>query len=118
MRWSTISWPKTGSPTDADRRSRGDPAAMTSNKDVVRRFVTEFQTGHDWATFDELLHPDVLDHGRRPDAPAGREGVRALFHAFFAAFPDFRAEILDQVAEGQGGDLQGLPRDPRGRVQG
>jgi steroid delta-isomerase-like uncharacterized protein len=74
-------------------------AAMT-NKDVITRFVDEFQTGHDWAAFDELLHPDVVDHGRDPDVPAGREGVRLLFEGMLAAFPDLRAEILDQAAEG------------------
>jgi predicted ester cyclase len=68
-------------------------------KDVVRRFVDEYQTGADERAFVELLHPDVLDHSRPPGIAPGAAGVRQQFDAFRAAFPDFRAAILDQVAE-------------------
>jgi steroid delta-isomerase-like uncharacterized protein len=91
------------------------------NKDVVRTFVEQFQAGHDWAVFDRIIDPDVVDHNAMPDTPPGREGVRALFEGFFAAFPDFRAEIHDQVGEGDKvvtyktfsathqGDFMGIP---------
>jgi predicted ester cyclase len=69
-------------------------------KDVVRRFVDEYQTGADERAFDALLHPDVVDHSRPPGIPAGAEGVRRQFDGFRAAFAGFRATILDQVAEG------------------
>lgn len=69
-------------------------------KDVVRRFVNEYQTGADERAFDELLHADVVDHSRPPGIAPGAEGVRQQFDGFRAAFPDFRATILDQVAEG------------------
>jgi predicted ester cyclase len=69
-------------------------------KEVVRRFVSEYQTGADERAFDELLHPDVIDHSRPPGIAPGAEGVRQQFDGFRAAFPDFRATILDQVAEG------------------
>jgi predicted ester cyclase len=69
-------------------------------KDLVRRFVDEYQTGADERAFDELVHPDILDHSRPPGVAPGAEGVRQQFNGFRAAFPDFRATILDQVAEG------------------
>jgi predicted ester cyclase len=69
-------------------------------KDLVQRFVDEYQTGADERALDELVHPDVLDHSRPPGVAPGIEGIRQQFDGFRAAFPDFRAMILDQVAEG------------------
>jgi predicted ester cyclase len=69
-------------------------------KDLVQRFVDEYQTGADERALDELVHPDVLDHSRPPGVAPGIEGIRQQFDGFRAAFPDFRATILDQVAEG------------------
>jgi steroid delta-isomerase-like uncharacterized protein len=92
---------------------------------VVRRFVEEYQTGADERAFDELMHPDVLDHSRPPGIAPGAAGVRQQFDGFRAAFPDFRAEILDMISEGDRvvtrkvfhgthrGELQGIP--PTGR---
>ena len=68
--------------------------------EVVRRFVSEYQTADDERAFNELLHPDVIDHSRPPGIAPGAEGVRQQFDGFRAAFSDFRATILDQVAEG------------------
>jgi predicted ester cyclase len=68
--------------------------------EVVRRFVSEYQTAADERAFNELLHPDVIDHSRPPGVAPGAEGVRQQFDGFRAAFSDFRATILDQVAEG------------------
>jgi predicted ester cyclase len=70
------------------------------NKQVVRRFVDEYQSAGDERTFAELLHPDVVDRSRPPGIAPGAEGVRQQFDAFRAAFPDFRARIDDQIAEG------------------
>jgi predicted ester cyclase len=69
-------------------------------KDIVRRFVDEYQTGCSEAAFDELMAVDVLDHSRPPGIAPGAEGVRQQFDGFRAAFPDFRATILDQIEEG------------------
>ena len=67
--------------------------------DVVRRFVEEYQTAGDERAFAELLHPDVVDHSRPPGIAPGALGVRQQFDGFRAAFPDFRATILDQLAQ-------------------
>jgi predicted ester cyclase len=69
-------------------------------KDVVRRFVDEYQTGAEESAFEELMHPDVVDHSRPPGIAAGAEGVHQQFDGFRAAFPNFRATVLDMVAEG------------------
>jgi predicted ester cyclase len=69
-------------------------------KDIVRRFVDDYQTGADERAFQELLDPDVVDHSRPPGVAPGAPGVRQQFDGLRAAFPDFRATILDQVAEG------------------
>jgi predicted ester cyclase len=69
-------------------------------KEIVRRFIDEYQTGADEAAFAELLDPDVVDHSRPPGIAPGAEGVRQQFDGFRAGLPDFRATILHQVAEG------------------
>jgi predicted ester cyclase len=95
------------------------------NKEVVRRFVDEYQTGASESAFAELMHLEILDHSRPPGIAPGADGVRQQFDGFRAAFPDFRATILDQIAEGDKvvtrkvfhgtheGDLWGIP--PTGR---
>jgi steroid delta-isomerase-like uncharacterized protein len=95
------------------------------NKQIVRRFVDEYQTGASESAFEELLDQAILDHSRPPGIAPGAEGVRQQFDGFRAAFPDFRATILDQVAEGDKvvtrkvfhgthkGDLWGIPATGR-----
>jgi predicted ester cyclase len=48
-------------------------------RDVVRRFVEEYQTAGDERAFAELLHPDVIDHSRPPGIAPGALGVRQQF---------------------------------------
>ena len=70
------------------------------NKAIMRRFVDEYQTGWDEAVADELLADDFVNHADVPGIPNDKQGVKILFAGFHQAFPDFRAEILDQIAEG------------------
>ena len=69
-------------------------------KDVVRRFIDEYQTGGDPAALDRYLDPDVIDHSRPPGVAPGAEGVRQQFDGFRASFSGFQAEILEMLAEG------------------
>ncbi len=69
-------------------------------KDIVRRFIDDYQTGNDMKALDELMHVDVIDHSRPPGIAPGAEGVRQQFDDLRAAFPDLRATICDQIAEG------------------
>jgi predicted SnoaL-like aldol condensation-catalyzing enzyme len=73
---------------------------VTTAKEVVRRFVDEYQTAGSEQAFAELLAPDVVDHSRPPGIAPGAEGVKQQFDGFRASLEDFRAEILDQLAEG------------------
>jgi steroid delta-isomerase-like uncharacterized protein len=109
------------------RARPSDPRRMhaEANKQVVRRFVDEYQSAANEQSFAELLHPDVVDRSRPPGIAEGAEGVRQQFEAFRAAFPDFHAVIHDQIAEGDKvvtrkvfhgthrGELMGIP--PTGR---
>jgi predicted ester cyclase len=99
--------------------------STSDNKATVRRFIDEYQTRGDERAFAEILDPDVLDHSRPPGIAPGAEGVRQQFDGFRHAFPDFRATVLDLIAEGDmvvtrkvfhgthRGDLMGIP--PAGR---
>jgi len=69
-------------------------------KETVRRFIEEYQTGADENALETFMHPDVVDHSRPTGVAPGSEGVRQQFDALRAAFADFRATILDQIAEG------------------
>ena len=70
------------------------------NKALVRRLVEEAQAAGNLALVDELLAPDFIDHSPLPSVPPTRDGVRALFAALHAAFPDLQITIHEQLAEG------------------
>jgi predicted ester cyclase len=94
-------------------------------KDIVRRFVDEYQSGGSEMAFLELLDANVIDHNLPPGVAPGALGVHQQFDGFRTAFPDFHATILDQIAEGDKvvtrkvftgthqGPLQGI--EPTGR---
>ena len=91
------------------------------NKAVVRRFVEEYQSGHDVAVAEELLADDFVDHCPFGPFSPDRTGVMALFGMFFEAFPDLHADIHEQYADGDKvitrktfhgthrGDFMGIP---------
>jgi steroid delta-isomerase-like uncharacterized protein len=70
------------------------------NKRAMRKFVEEFQSGGNESVAEELLAPDFVDHSPFPGVAPDREGVKRLFAALHVAFPDLRATIHDQLAEG------------------
>ena len=71
-----------------------------ADKAVVRRFVDEYQSGHDVSVAEELLADDFVDHSPFGPFSPDRNGVLALFGMLFAAFPDLRAEIHQQFSDG------------------
>ncbi len=71
-----------------------------SNKAITRRFVDEVQTEGNIGAVDDFLADSFVNHSVPPGLPPDREGVKQLFTMFRQAFPDFRAEIHDLVAEG------------------
>jgi predicted ester cyclase len=58
------------------------------NKDMVRRMVEAINAGEEDAAADELF------------APRAARRVKRLFAEFRSAFPDWREEIVELVAEG------------------
>ena len=48
----------------------------------------------------EFLTDDFVDHNAAPGTSPGLEGVRETFREFYAAFPDMKVNVLDQIAEG------------------
>ena len=73
--------------------------SLEENKAIIRRFVEEVQSKHDVDLMDELFSPDFYDHGRLSTTHTLEESKR-FFTMSFVAFPDLRADIHDQVAEG------------------
>ena len=67
-----------------------------ANKRTVRRCLEEVFNHGDVAAIPELIDPAFVDHGAPPGSPGGHAAV-ALFAA---AFPDWRTEIAELVAEG------------------
>jgi len=91
------------------------------NKAVVRRAYEELWNRRNVALVDELVAEDFLNHAAPPGRQRGREGLKDVIRMFDAAFPDFRYEVYDVIAEGDrvavrdvfrgthGGDFMGIP---------
>lgn len=79
---------------------------MTTNdisemaKAVVRRNTEKVQGGGDWRLFDQLFADDFFDHTPQPGGGRDKASVLALYQRLRAAFPDFRADIHWQRADG------------------
>jgi steroid delta-isomerase-like uncharacterized protein len=73
--------------------------SLEQNKALVRRFVEEVQCQHKLAALEEVFSPDFVDHSGMTDPPT-LEGSRQFFSMMFAAFPDMRFAIRQQIAEG------------------
>ena len=67
---------------------RGGASVSEENKAMVRRMVEGINAGDIGSTVDELF------------APRAARRVKRLFGEFSAAFPDWREEIVELVAEG------------------
>lgn len=71
-----------------------------SAKHVIRRNTAEVQSGGDWALFDQLFDDRFLDHTPQPGFTPDKAGALGLYKKLRTAFPDFRAEIHWQRADG------------------
>lgn len=92
-----------------------------SETDAHRRVPLEIINQGRLELVDELFAPDYTEHTARPGLPPGREGIRAFFTAFRAAFPDAKFVILQEMTEGDKhvayvqasgtmkGDFMGMP---------
>src|SRR3979411_238989 len=73
---------------------------MPDNAAIVRRFVEEYQSKGDESVAEAILADDFVDHSPFGPFSPDRDGVKQLFAALRAAFPDLRAEIEDQFSQG------------------
>jgi len=78
------------------------PAAtrLEANKATVREVINKVQRDGDFAAFEQLFAADYVDHTPFPGYGSDRESTRTIYLALRAAFPDLRATINQQVAEG------------------
>ena len=76
----------------------GVPVPRPDLEQVARRWIEEIWRPGDLSTFDALHAPDFRD---RSAAGRGdtRDDFRVMLHEFYAAFPDFRAEIEDLIVD-------------------
>jgi steroid delta-isomerase-like uncharacterized protein len=70
------------------------------NKAIARRFIEEYQSKGDVGVAEEILADDFVDHSPFGPFSPDREGVKQLFSALRAAFPDLHAVVHDQSADG------------------
>jgi steroid delta-isomerase-like uncharacterized protein len=94
-----------------------------ANKAAVRRWVEEVQSDHRFEVMDEIFARNIVNHDRPGGLPSaqGLDGIRGFFKGIVGAFPDFKAVIQDQIAEGDKvvtlkmisgtnqGDFMGIP---------
>ena len=78
--------------------------SLEQNKMIIRRFVEEVQTQHKLELASELMSPNMVDHYLEsqgsPHSPNAVEEFKKFYSDLLAAFPDIKASIHNQVAEG------------------
>ncbi len=73
---------------------------LETNKNLVRRLYEEGFNEGDLAVVDELIAPDAVTHDPIIlDAPTGPGAIRGGIQMIRQAFPDFRVEVVDLIAE-------------------
>jgi steroid delta-isomerase-like uncharacterized protein len=89
-------------------------------KTLLRRFYEEVSAGN-LGVIDETIADNFIDHEEFPGIEPNKEGVKQFFAMFRAAFPDFRLEAHEILAEGDllcaratftgthQGDFMGMP---------
>lgn len=71
------------------------------NKVTVRHFVEQVQNQGQLNVIDEICAQNFVDHTAPAGLPSGRAGVKMQFSTMRNAFPDMKATIHEQIAEGE-----------------
>lgn len=71
-----------------------------ANRALARRWYDEFINAHDVNALDDVLAPDFQSHFLRGSPGRGRDELKQIDGAMFAAFPDLHVTVEDMVAEG------------------
>jgi len=73
--------------------------SIEENKALFRRWFDDVVNDNDYSAIDELLAPDYVSHF--PGAPpVDRDGHKGMVELFACAFPDWKEQIHDVIAEG------------------
>ena len=70
------------------------------NKAAITRLFKEGWVGPNIAIMNEILAPDVVDHGAIPGMPDGRDGYIGTLQFFNSVFTDWTIDIQRQAADG------------------
>jgi steroid delta-isomerase-like uncharacterized protein len=72
----------------------------TYNKQIVEEFISALFTDGDLTAVDRYLDPDFINHDPPlPGSPNGPEGMRQAAEVFRHAFPDWRSDVQQMIAE-------------------
>jgi len=73
----------------------------TDNKRIVEEFISDLFTKGDLTAVDRYLDPNFINHDPPlPGSAAGGEGMRQAAEVFRQAFPDWRSDVQQMIAEG------------------
>jgi C-1 hydroxylase len=72
---------------------------LDANKRVIRSFVEAWNT-RDFDRFTALMGPDAVLHVGGGDVACDPAATRAIAETWTTAFPDWRFQLLDLMAEG------------------
>jgi steroid delta-isomerase-like uncharacterized protein len=72
---------------------------IEANKALARRFIEEIANRDNLAIADELFAPDFETRDAVVPTAPGPEGVKQVFRAVRAAFPDFHETVEDVLAD-------------------
>lgn len=89
-------------------------SATQENKDIVRRFASEFVNESNYDTAAEFLAEDVVDFTPLGET-TGRDAVVETTRQLRTAFPDFVVDLEEIIAEG---DTVGVRMTQRGTHEG
>ncbi len=70
------------------------------NKAIMNRFMDEVLNKKNLAAADEIVAEDFVELDPLPGQEQGREGLKQIIATLFAAFPDLRWTVEEQIAEG------------------
>jgi predicted ester cyclase len=72
---------------------------VTSNKEVVHKFVELFESGN-WDDFDQVIASDCVLHYPGGEEVVGLEAMKAGWAVFFGAMKDMRVTPVAEISEG------------------
>lgn len=73
--------------------------SIERNMEAARRLFDEVISQGRFDVAGELIAPDCVDHNPGPGQGPGRDGVVSFFSQVRQAFPDWRVEVRDLVAQ-------------------